>query len=134
MLRNLPTKLQSLWSFILKFYSEKEIHIILQYCVYLTQEQLHIARKCLWSNRNWTYFCSESLTCNQRWQNTTANPNKLISGVTVAELGFVFYNKTIRDISKSIKNHFTLYKTFLHLFPLCLATFNQAKTVCILDL
>ena len=49
--------------------------------------------------------------------------NKQILSVTVIELDFVFYNKTVKDISKNVKNPLAL-KNFLHLSPLCIATFN----------
>ena len=49
--------------------------------------------------------------------------NKWISGVTVAELDFAFYNKSVGDIPKILKMNL-LYKNVLHLFPLCTATFN----------
>ena len=49
--------------------------------------------------------------------------NKRISDVTVAELDFAFYNKTVRDIPKILKINL-LYKNVLHLFPLCIAAFN----------
>ena len=38
--------------------------------------------------------------------------NKQIFSVTVRELDFVFYNKTVRDISKNIKNQLTLKNFF----------------------
>ena len=47
---------------------------------------------------------------------------KQIFGVTVTEL-FVFYNETVRGISKNIRNQLTL-KNFLALFTLCITTFN----------
>ena len=50
--------------------------------------------------------------------------NKQIFSVTATELDFVFYNKTFRDISKILK--INLLK--INLFPLCIATFNNAKT------
>ena len=37
---------------------------------------------------------------------------KQIFSVTVTELDFVFYNKTVKDISKNVKNKLTLKKIF----------------------
>ena len=38
--------------------------------------------------------------------------NKQIFSVTVTELDFVFYNKTVKDISKNVKNQLTLKNFF----------------------
>ena len=42
----------------------------------------------------------------------------------VAGLNSVFYNKTVRDISKNIKNQLTLKNPFQLVYPPCIATFN----------
>ena len=38
--------------------------------------------------------------------------NKQIFSVTVTKLDFVFYNKTVKDVSKNVKNQLTLKKFF----------------------
>ena len=38
--------------------------------------------------------------------------NKQIFSVTVTELDFAFYNKTVKDMSKNVKNELTLKNIF----------------------
>ena len=57
--------------------------------------------------------------------------NKLISEVTVTESDFVFYNETVINIIKDIKNQLTLQNVFT-LFPLCIAIRQQKLIVYIL--
>ena len=49
------------------------------------------------------FFVQNVSLCNQRWQNTTFNLNKRISGVTVTEFAFVFQtNESLQCTSHRI--------------------------------
>ena len=54
--------------------------------------------------------------------------------VAVTELDFVFYNKTVRDISKNIKNQLTLKNPFQLVYPPCIAALIKQKLIMYIPL
>ena len=80
--------------------------------------QMHLRgnshRICLSTSKNEFLQCMSHRIC-------PCVSNKQIFSVTVTELDFVFYNKTVRDISKNIKNQHTLRKFFA--LVLCLYSY-----------
>ena len=57
------------------------------------------------------FQANESLQCTSH-RICPCISNKQIFSVTVTEPDFVFYNKTVKDISKNVKNQLTLRNFF----------------------
>ena len=67
---------------------------------------------------NFQTFKQMNLWCNSHRICLSISNKRVFSVTVTTELSFVFYNKTVRDISKNIKNHLNLKNFFALVFSL----------------